>query len=165
MVEEEIKEIKGKPGYFISKKGVVFSNRLRKSMYILNPEILVKKPYRRVMLQKERFLVHRLVAEAFLPNPENHPVVNHKDNDPSNNTVENLEWCTHSHNSIHMFNMGYKRAKGEKCGSSVLREIDVLKIRSLYEKDGISTRKIASEFKIGQSTVIHILHRRTWGHI
>lgn len=50
---------------------------------------------------KEQKLVHRLVAETFIPNPQGLPQVNHKDGNPSNNEISNLEWCTASENSLH----------------------------------------------------------------
>lgn len=63
---------------------------------------LDNKGYYRVLLsvaQKHKSaLVHRLVAEAFIPNPEKLPEVNHKDENPANNSVDNLEWCTKIYN-------------------------------------------------------------------
>jgi hypothetical protein len=50
------------------------------------------------------FLVHRLIAIAFIPNPDNLPEINHIDGDPLNNNISNLEWCTHQYNMQHAWN-------------------------------------------------------------
>lgn len=83
--------------------------------------ILQKTGYVRVHLskynQRELPFIHRLVAEAFIPNPNGYTEINHKDENPENNAVTNLEWCTHSYN----INYGERNKKagikhrGEKC--------------------------------------------------
>lgn len=90
------KEIKGFPGYTITDDGKVISYKFKK------PRIMKtwyqKSGYENIKLCKENityhFLIHRLVAEAFIPNPNNLPEVNHKDKNRKNNKVDNLEWCT-----------------------------------------------------------------------
>ena len=75
---------------------------------ILKPEI--RTGYYSVDLMKNgkryKFRVHRLVAEAFIPNPDNLPMVNHKDEDKLNNLASNLEWCDNTYNSQYPNNLG-----------------------------------------------------------
>ena len=66
-----------------------------------------KNGYKRVSLwlngKEKTRLVHRLVAEAFIENQSNLPLINHKDTNPSNNEYTNLEWCDHIHNLEHAY--------------------------------------------------------------
>ena len=95
-------DIKGYEGkYAITKDGQVWSHKREK---FLKPET-TNCGYLRVGLSKDgalkHYSLHRLVAEAYLPNPNNLPQVNHKDHDRTNNNVENLEWCTQEYNNAY----------------------------------------------------------------
>ena len=83
--------------YQVSNLGRV-RNRSKKVM----KQTVVRNGYKRISLYKNgkynHLLVHRLVARAFLPNPDNLPQINHKDENPRNNSINNLEWCTSKYN-------------------------------------------------------------------
>lgn len=97
------KDIKGYEGFYqISNYGNVKSlNYRRTGNEKLMKPILQPTGYLCVMLYKplKNFFIHRLVAEAFIPNPDNLPCVNHKDENQTNNHVGNLEWCTYKYNN------------------------------------------------------------------
>ena len=57
-------------------------------------------------------MIHRMVAEAFIPNPDNLPVVNHRDGNKHNNDMTNLEWCTNSQNRKHAYDLGLSPQRG-----------------------------------------------------
>ena len=96
------KEIDGYPYYYVSNIGRVKSV-FRNKEKILTPREYKKFGYLFVNLYDRSFKmhsikIHRLVANAFIPNPDNLPQVNHKDENKANNHVSNLEWCTAKYN-------------------------------------------------------------------
>lgn len=115
MNEEIWKDIEGYEGkYQVSNFGNV---RSLKHHGIERTKLLIPQKhnggYRTVNLalhqSRKTFTIHRLVAKAFIPNPNNYGFVNHKDEDKTNNNVENLEWCTKSYNAIYYLNFDKQR--------------------------------------------------------
>lgn len=106
-MEEIWKDIDGYEGlYRISNFGNVLSLNYRKHGYakLLTPK---KSNSGRLWVElikdgkKKQMLIHRLVGMAFIPNPDNLPQINHKDENPKNNRVDNLEWCTYHYNMLY----------------------------------------------------------------
>lgn len=101
-----------------------FGNMNKKIKGKIIKEVINKKTgYSQIILSKEKnkkmFLIHRLVLENFIPNPENKPQVNHIDGNKQNNNLNNLEWCTRSGNIKHSFKTGlshsnFKTQSGKK---------------------------------------------------
>lgn len=98
------KQYKNTP-YTIYEDGRCWSNLRNK---FLTPKMSSKYPTYNLTIngKKKQIKVHRLVAETFLPNPEDKPIVNHKDGDTHNYHLSNLEWATAKENSNHAYNIG-----------------------------------------------------------
>ena len=103
---------------------------------------------------------HRVVAEVFIPNPDNKPCVNHKDSNRSNNHVDNLEWCTRKENQQHGVDFG-NMPYGESCSWSKLTSIDVLYIRWWYNK-GYTQVSLAKCYSVSSSTIGEIVNYKIW---
>ena len=98
-----MKQIENFDGYFVDEQGNVYSNKSG-TIKKLKP-FTDRNGYKEIRLRNNHkqykcCLIHRLVANAFIPNPNNLPEVNHKDKNRANNCAENLEWCTRKDNLI-----------------------------------------------------------------
>lgn len=157
------KEVKDYEGYYeVSSNGIV---RNVKTGRRLKPD-LHKEGYDRVTLTKEgvskHLFNHRLVAIAFLLNEENHPVVNHIDGNRQNNNVENLEWCSHKHNSQHAIKLGLRVAKtGEDCSYAKLSN-DIASEIIEDIKSGKKYAEISEEREVSQATISMIKTGKRW---
>lgn len=107
--------------------------------------------------------IHSLVANAFIPNPQNLKEVNHKDGNKKNNYVDNLEWSTRSHNIKHAFDNGLNTTVGENNPRSVLTELDVVNIRDRRD-NGELEKSVYKDYsnKIGISGFKGVWNDRTW---
>lgn len=115
--------------------------------------------------KKTQHCVHRLVAQTFIPNPENKLEVNHKNGIKDDNAVLNLEWATRSENAIHALREGlYEPARGERKNGK-LKEYQVIEIHALYATGSYTQAQLAEKYSIGSGTVSRIINGKEWSHV
>lgn len=152
--------------YIISNYGRVFSG---KSGKYLNRHV-GSRGYLQLSINGITYTVHRLVALTFIPNPEEKPEVNHKDNDRTNPRADNLEWVTHPENMEHAKTSGgFKNCKTRtvKKGKKSIRKLTMEQIqeaRELHRKQKItwSIKNLALRYGISKSSMADIIHERTY---
>jgi hypothetical protein len=164
-MKEIWKDIIGFEGYYmISNLGNLYSVRSKQNKVIclnacgyLRTRITCPK-------NKGSFLVHRLVAAAFIPNPKKYKEVNHVDGNKTNNHVSNLEWCDRSRNCKHAVDIGLNPPqKGEDAPRAKLCNEDVFEIRRLKGK--ISGYRLSKKYNVDRCTIYRIWNHKNWTHI
>ena len=105
-----MKKIPGFSGLYATRDGRIYSKRIHK---YLNLSLNERSGYLQVHLDKKTYRVNRVIAITFLENPNNLPCVGHRDNDRTNNRVDNLYWCTHKENTQQCIRDGRFKPKGK----------------------------------------------------
>lgn len=173
---EVFKAVAGYEGrYEVSNTGLIRrvyqpkSGRYKKGE-ILNP-CKDKDGYYRTILTSDRgrrknCMVHRLVAEAFVSNPSNNPVVNHIDGDKTNNHESNLEWVTVLQNNLHALRTGLrKHPPGDLHHMAKITESQVKGLIKTYRVSKVTQYDLAEKYGISQSQVNRILKGVRWKHL
>lgn len=129
--------------------------------------------YLKISLCGKQISVHRIVAIAFVSNPNNKPFVNHIIPDPKNNTAENLEFCTQKENIQHAYNLGRGRGMknvthnkqiGENHRLTFLKDCDVLEIRKRYNL-GESVKNLLNYYGLKEGAIRNICIGKSWKHL
>lgn len=109
--------------------------------------------------------VHRIVATAFLENPDNKRTVNHIDGVKINNHLYNLEWATHKEQIDHAIETGLNSLVGEDNGFAKLDEAKVIAIREKYYSGKYTHKDLASEYGVTRACILKVVRGRSWKHL
>lgn len=173
---EQWRAIDGWEGYEVSNHGRVRCfkprgyNRPRLSIPHVKTTHLSVWGYPEVRLHSgdktRKFRVHRLVAEAFIPNPHLLPEVNHKDGNKQNNCVGNLEWITRSQNMSHAYEKGLaSRMRGERNGHVKLTRQDIVSIKRKWSTGKHLQKDLAHQYGVARTTISAVVNNYNWTHI
>lgn len=135
--------------------GKILNERLNKKGY---PEVFFHSKEKKNLARNP----HRLVAETFIPNPNNLPQVNHINGIKTDNKVKNLEWVNNSMNQLHAYALGLQPSrKGENNSNTKLTNNIVTTIKEKYNS-GLNIKYISENMNINLSILRQIIYGRTW---
>ena len=154
------------PNYAITEQGNVYNGKTKKYL----KHCLSNTGYLTVYVDGKNRLLHRLLAEVFIPNPNNLPCVNHKDGNKLNNELSNLEWCSYSHNNKHAYKTGLKTCGDRKGDNALNRKLtaeQVTYIRQVYKKGDVvyGATALSKIFNVTPSCICNLIKGRSWGGV
>lgn len=176
LLEEQWLSVPGYEGlYNISNLGKVLSmDRTRNCGLKLKgrevPISLVKNSYASFAVadldgNPKSLKIHKVLAQLFIPNPENKKCINHKNGNKHDYSLSNLEWATYSENSQHAIDTGLAvRYKGEKHSRAKLTEDQVYEILDMH-KSGMCYSEIASKYNLHKTNIGKIVNGKSWTNI
>ena len=148
-MREKSLDFLGFPNYSVTDDGRVFSLNYNHTGNKKEVKPGICRGYYRIGLwiggEPKNFFIHRLVALAFIPNPDNLPIINHKDENPSNNNVSNLEWCDVKYNC----NYG---TRNERVSKKHVNRKDQSKPIRQFTKDGAFIKEYPSINEVERQT-------------
>lgn len=159
-----MKQIDKAKNYYITEDGEVFSKTGHKKSIRANRDGYMYAEFYENN-KSTAYTIHRIVALAFIPNPENKPCVNHIDGDKSNNRVSNLEWVTYSENNYHAFATGLSKPRfGSDAANAVLDE-DTVHVICRMMQEGYRNLEIVKELGVESYLVKNIRAKNSWSQI
>jgi hypothetical protein len=149
--------------YFVDTEGNVYRSGKKLKGSMREGYIRLDSSYNNKRIQ---YSIHRLVAELYIPNPENKPEVNHINGVKTDNRVDNLEWNTSKENTQHAINNNLM-AKGEYNGNSKLKEKDIIWIRNncIPNDKKLGYRPLSKLFNIHRNHIKKIFTNQSWKHL
>ena len=160
---EEWRTICNFESYQVSNYGNVRSNKYSKIRLLKKESV---KGYLRVTLSKhniqERFLIHRLVAIYFIENPKQKLCVNHIDGNGLNNNVCNLEWCTHSENERHSYDILGKINPIRKLNNTQVLDIRLNCKKAINHNNRGNVLDFMVKYNVDRKTILNILNKKTY---
>ena len=159
-MKENFKTIQEHPDYQVSNLGRVYKTKTDRYLKVTK----ANNGYCYVTLDRKLTALHRVVICTFTNNPlKNNLVAMHLDNNPKNNTLDNLKLATQAENIKHKCFQNMQ-AKGSENGASKLTEEIVKQIKDRYQEVK-SSRKLAKEFGIEKTAILRIMNGITWKHV
>lgn len=156
----QIRKLHTQSGLSVSPNGDIFGPNGKRTPTPIKNGYLYLGVWDKGEKKYKNYSVARLVAETFIDNPQNKPIVHHKDHNINNNDVSNLEWVTHQENMEYAGIFGKMNRSGEKNPNSKLSDYDIDMIKQLHTTGEYTQVKLAEMYDVSKQHIWRILNKK-----